>query len=160
MEELDKLEWSALEYEEKDRGKDWFWALGVVMVASSIASILFENYFFATLIILGGVMLGFFAIKKPEMIPYEINNQGIKIKNNLYPFDSIQSFWINVGGEENQNQRPTLFIKSERFFMPVVSMPIESESEEIIRAIMLDRDIPEEEMREHISEKIMERLGF
>ena len=47
MEPNQKLEWSALEYEEKVQSNDWFWALGVIIVAGSITSIIFANYFFA-----------------------------------------------------------------------------------------------------------------
>lgn len=160
MDTLDKLEWSALEYEEKDRGQDWFWALAVVVIAGSIAAILFKSYFFAALLMLGGVMLGFFAIKKPETIHYEINNKGIKIRTNLYPYSNIKAFWVRTEPKENQINRPALFIKSERVFLPVISIPIEIESAEMIRAIMLEKEIPEEEMQEHLSEHLMEILGF
>ena len=160
MDTLEKLEWDALEYDEKDRGQDWFWALGVVVVAGSIASILFENYFFAALVVISGVMLGFFAVKKPDMIHYEINKKGLKIRNNIYTFDSIKSFWVRTEPKENQINRPALLIHSQRFFLPVISVPIEMESADMIRAIMLEKEIPEEEMQEHISEHLMEVLGF
>ncbi len=160
MDTLEKLEWDALEYDEKDRGQDWFWALGVVVGAGSIASILFQNYFFAALLVIAGIMLGFFAIKKPATIHYEINNKGIKARNNIYTFDSIKAFWVRTEPKENQINRPTLFIHSQRFFMPVISIPIEIESADMIRAIMLEKEIPEEEMQEHISEHLMEILGF
>ena len=66
----EKLNWSALEYEEKTRSPDWFWALGIIVVTSSIAAIIFGNYFFATLLVLSGLLLGFFAVKKPDMVHY------------------------------------------------------------------------------------------
>ena len=46
---MEKLEWSALEYEEKERDASWFWALAVIIVAGSLAAIIFSNYFFAIL---------------------------------------------------------------------------------------------------------------
>ena len=154
MDPLEKLEWSAPEYEEKERTRDWFWALGVIIVTASLTSVIFGNYFFAVLVILGGVLLGFFAIRKPEIISYEINNRGLKIKTRLYPYENIQSFWVAL------EKTPMLFIKSERMFMPIISMPIDGATANDIRAIMLAQNIPEEEMREHVSEKIMEVLGF
>ena len=45
MEPNRKLEWTALEYEEKERGNDWFWALGVIILASAITSFIYTNYF-------------------------------------------------------------------------------------------------------------------
>ncbi|MFA6177715.1 MAG: hypothetical protein WC694_02370 [Candidatus Paceibacterota bacterium] len=156
----EKLIWSALEYEEKYRTSDWFWALGVIVVTSSIASIIFENYFFAALIILSGILLGFFAIKKPDTVTYELNKKGLIIRHRLYPYENIKSFWIQIGEHPETNIKPILFIHSERAFMPILAIPINETIVEDIHSIMLSRDIAEVEMKEHASEKIMEALGF
>ena len=155
MEPNKKLEWTALEYEEKERGNDWFWALGVIIVASSITSFIYGNFFFGLFLIVGGILLTIFAIKKPDLVFYEINEKGLKIRNRLFPYDNIKSFWVKKEGE-----KPTLFIKSERLFMPIISMPLEQSHTEEIRNIMLSKNVPEEEMKEHVSEKIMDSLGF
>ncbi|MEK7088891.1 MAG: hypothetical protein AAB913_02045 [Patescibacteria group bacterium] len=150
-----KLEWTALEYEEKERGNDWFWALGVIVVAGSVTSFIYSNYFFGLLLIIGGILLGAFAIKKPDLVFYELNEKGLKIRNRLFPYENIKSFWVKREGE-----KPTLFIKSERLFMPIISMPIEQNFAEEIRNFMLGGNVIEEEIKEHPSEKIMDSLGF
>lgn len=149
-----KIRWSAFEYEEKKRSADWFWALGVVVMASSAASLIYGNYFFAMLLVLGGVLLGFFAIKKPGMISYELGEKGLKVKDRIFLYENIKSFWVQPG------EKPTLFIKSERIFMPILSIPIEQSLAGRIRDFMLAGDVPEEEMKEQPAEKIMESLGF
>jgi hypothetical protein len=156
----DKLSWTALEYEEKDRSPDWFWALGIIVVTSAIASIIFGNYFFAVLLILSGLLLGFFAVKKPDIVSYELNVNGLKIRNRLYPYENIKSFWVQLGTARETNLKPILFIHSERAFMPILSIPIMAEMAEDIHSIMLSQNIAEVEMKEHPSEKIMEVLGF
>jgi hypothetical protein len=156
---MEKLQWSALEYEEKERSHDWFWALGIIVVTSSIAAIIYGNYFFAVLLILSGVLLGFFAIKKPDVVFYELNEKGLQAKNRLYPYDNIKSFWVQRTDEELKH-RPTLFIKSQRVFMPVISIPIDMSLAAQIRSMMLQKNVTEEEMKEHVSEKIMDSLGF
>jgi len=162
----EKLIWSALEYEEKNRSPDWFWALGIIVTTSSIAAIIFENYFFAALLVLSGILLGFFAIKKPDTVIYEINTKGLKIRNRLYPYENIKSFWIQLGIYPDTHLpavaglKSILFIHSERAFMPILSMPIDERIAEDIYSIMLSKNIAEVEMREHASEKIMEILGF
>src|SRR5512141_1166647 len=152
---MEKLEWSALEYEEKERSKDWFWALGIIVATSSIASIIFGNYFFAALLILSGLLLGFFAIKKPDTVTYELNDKGLKIRTRLYPYENIKSFWVQIGASPMTNVKPLLFINSERVFMPIISIPISAEMAPEIHAIMLEKNIAEVEMKEHPSEKIM-----
>lgn len=161
MNSEEKLAWSALEYEEKERNNDWFWALGVIVVAGSIASIIFKNYFFAILLIISGILLGFFSIKKPGNVSYELNNKGLKIKSRLYPYEKIKAFYVQTGTSADKTKNnPLLFIKSERFFMPIISMPIELGHISAIRNIMLGKEVLEEKMEEHPYEKIMERLGF
>jgi len=158
---MEKLEWSALEYEEKERSKDWFWALGIIVVSSSVASIIYGNYFFATLLLLSGILLGYFAVKKPDTVSYELNNKGLKIRTELYPYERIKSFWVQIGKDDEKNTiKPTLFIKSERAFMPIIEIPIDNSLAEDIHSIFISRDIVEEEMKEHLSMKIMESLGF
>lgn len=156
----EKLIWSALEYEEKDRSRDWFWALGIIVVTSSLASVIFENYFFAILLILSGILLGFFAIKKPDIVTYELNRKGLVIRNRLYPYENIKSFWIQVDLQGETDTKPIFFIHSERAFMPVLSIPINETLAPDIHATMLAKNIAEVEMKEHASEKIMEVLGF
>ena len=154
MKDIEKMEWSALEYEEKERTNDWFWALGVIVVAGSITSIIFANYFFAALLVISGILLGFFAVKKPETVVYELNNKGLKIKSRLYPYEKIKAFFVQT------EKKPLLFIKTERFFMPILSIPIEYGHAHSIRNIMLSKEVIEEKMTEHPYEKIMEQLGF
>src|SRR3989338_2654298 len=119
MDNTGKLEWQALEYEERERGRDWFWALGVIVVAAAATSIIYNNYFFAVLVILGGVLLGFFAIKKPDVIFYELNEKGLRIGSRFFPYENIFSF---CGQAEI---KPMLLIKSQRVFMPIISLPID-----------------------------------
>jgi hypothetical protein len=154
VEESNKIEWSALEYEDKERGRDWYWALGVIIVTGSIASIIYGNYFFAGLLILGGILLGFFAMKKPDTIYYELGPKGLRMQNRIYPYESIKSFCINT------DAHPMFLIHSERFFMPIISIPINEEIGEAIKYVMLEKGIPEEPMNEHSSIKIMDTLGF
>ena len=157
---MEKLEWSAPEYEEKERSNDWFWALGVIVVASSLAAIIFGNYFFAILLIISGLLMSFFAIKKPEMVNYELNQKGLKIKNRLFPYKNIKSFFLQDDPYITVNKMPTLFIKSQRMFMPIISIPVERHLAEKIKEKMLSMDVTEEKIEEHPSEKIMEYLGF
>ncbi|HWA32076.1 MAG TPA: hypothetical protein VG694_01325 [Candidatus Paceibacterota bacterium] len=151
---MESLRWSALEYEEKEHSRDWFWALGVIVVAGSVASVIYGDYFFAGLLILGGVLLGFFAIKKPDTIEYELSERGLRAGTRLYPYDNIRSFFVRT------DPGPALLIHSDRIFLPVISIPIDPEMAEDIYGAMIAHEIPEEKLTEHSSEKIMDSLGF
>ena len=155
------MNWSALEYEEKERNTDWFWALGVIVVAVSTTAIIFGNYFFAIFIIIAGALLGFFAIKKPDVVFYELNNKGLKIRDRIYLYEKMKAFWVQKSlTDDGKVMPPALFIRSERLLVPIFSVPIEESSVVKIHNIMIAHDVPEEEMKEHVSEKMMEALGF
>ncbi|MEX2029201.1 MAG: hypothetical protein WD963_01835, partial [Candidatus Paceibacterota bacterium] len=128
---MEKLEWSALEYEVKERSVDWFWALGVIIVAGALASIIFSNYFFAALLVLAGILLGHFAVRKPDLVFYELNQKGLEIRRRLYPYENIKAFWVQTEHQPHFGMPATemgekflLFIKTERVFMPIISVPI------------------------------------
>jgi hypothetical protein len=112
------------------------------------------------LLVLGGLLLGFFANKKPDVVFYQLDENGLKIGNRLYSFENIKAFWVQMELATKTETEPTLFIKAERLFMPIISIPIENDLAKNIRNTMLAKNIPEEEMRESPSEKIMESLGF
>ena len=154
MENKSKLQWSALEYEERDRGNDWFWALGIIIVAGSITSFIYGNIFFGILLIVGGILIVVFSIKKPDLVFYELNEDGLEIRTRLYPYGNIKAFWVQTG------ESPTLFVRSERFFAPILSIPIKNELANTVRDFMLKEEVKEEKMEEHVSEKIMNYLGF
>jgi len=157
---MDKLEWTALEYAEKEHDQDWYWALGIIVVTSTITAIIFENYFFAVLLFLAGALLWFFSKKKPDLINYEINLKGIKIGNDLYTYDTIQSYWISRSHIDLPDEKDLLFIKSSRFYMPILIIPISTDIMDDVHNVMDIKNIPAEEMRPHISDKIIEVLGF
>ncbi len=142
------------EYEEKERSVDWFWALGFIVVASTITAIIYKNYFFAGVLILGGTLLGHFANKTPSIISYELNDKGLLINDRLYLYENIKAFWVRT------ETLPMFFVKSERIFMPILIIPIEKEDGEEIRKIMQSKEIEEIEMKEHPGEVVMEYLGF
>ena len=148
------ITWTAPEYEHRERRPDWFWALGVIAVSASIAAIIFKNYLFAIFIILGTALLIFFSVRKPNIMEIEINEEGIQVEDTFYPHETIGSFWIDQSRENHK-----LLILSDRFFMPVITIPLENVSEEDI-IDLLDNYLPLEELHEPFAHKFMEYLGF
>jgi hypothetical protein len=151
---LEKIEWLAPEYEHREQSVDWFWALGIIIFAVAVTSVIYKNYFFAILIILGGILLAHFTIKKPEMVDYELTEEGLKIKNTIYPYKKIKHFWVQT------DPTPMLFIHSDKLFMPIITMPIYPNMAVKIREKFIAMNVAEIEMKDHPSVKVMEFLGF
>lgn len=149
------LEWNALEHEHIHKNSDWFWALGIIAIAGAAAAIIFSNILFAIVILVGAFTLAINAAKKPSRADFKINERGVIINNTLYPYSSLESFWI----EDKEYAPPKLLIKSKKLLSTHIIIPIENVSVADVRDYLLDR-INEEEDSEPLSQKIAELFGF
>lgn len=153
------LAWTLPEYTHTEKNNDWFWALGIIILCGSITSIIYANYFFAGLLILGGSLMGYFANKAPDLVSYKLTDKGLIMRNRLHPYEEIKSFWVQTPSAEN-GMESLLFIDSGRYFMPIITMPTHTEDREAIRERLLSKGIEEKEMKEHVAVAIMDFLGF
>ncbi|MEK7588679.1 MAG: hypothetical protein AAB438_02565 [Patescibacteria group bacterium] len=153
------LTWVLPQYKHIEKNIDWFWALGVIVLCGGATSIIYKNYFFAVLLLLGGLLMAYFATRKPELVDFKLDDKGLNIKNRLYPYENIKAFWVQTPSQEN-GMESSLFIHSERYILPTISLPIYQNMGDRIRERMLSKNVPEEKMEEHLSVAIMDFLGF
>ena len=152
---MDTLSWQGYEYEHHEKSGDWFWALGIIAISSAVTAIIFKNLLFALLILVGAFTIALFSSKRPHLVHFEINRRGITIDDTLYPFTTLESFWI----DEDEHGHQTLIVKSQRVLVPYIIIPLrEIEGDEIHD--MLSEYLAEEELHEPISHKILEFFGF
>ena len=142
------------EFEYSHKTNDWYWAVGIITTAIAIASVIFENILFAILIIIASFTLVMQSAKKPTLLKVLINARGITINNKFYPFNNLESFWVDKNGETD-----TLLIKSKKITMPYIVVPLHEEDSGFIENF-LTNFLNEEELHEPLAQKIMERLGF
>ncbi len=148
--------WEAFEYKDRALKTDWFWALGIIALAGSIASFIYGNFLFGVFIILASIAVVFFGTVKPKLVRYEITEGGIIYENNFYPFETLHAFWMNELDETDKK----VLIKSERMFVPILTLPYDTDEQaENIYEILADI-VPEEPLQEPWGHLIMERLGF
>ncbi|MEX0934825.1 MAG: hypothetical protein WDZ70_00675 [Candidatus Paceibacterota bacterium] len=148
------FEWQAHEYEHSEKTTDWFWVVGLIAATLAVIAILMQNLLFALLIIIATIALLLLAVRKPRVIRFEINEKGVVVDELLYPFSTLESFWV-----EDRFFKDKLIIKSQKPLMPLLIIPLEGVGPEETRQIML-QFLPEEEQEEPLSHSLMERLGF
>lgn len=148
------MKWTTLEYHHPERTSDWFWGVGLVTVAGAGAAFYFNNILFAVLILLSAVTLIIFALRHPREIEVELSEKGVRIEKTLYPYSSLESFWID---EEIEPAR--LLIKPESLFAPLVAVMIEEVDLDELEQFLVER-IQMEELEEPFFQRIMEHLGF
>jgi hypothetical protein len=148
------LTWEALEYEHTPRSSDWFWGLGIIAVGGIILSIIFSNLLFGLVIAVGAVALGLHALRFPKTVRCEITDRGIALDTTLFPYSTLQSFWIQEHVLPNR-----LMLTSRKVAMPHIIILLDAVSADDVRDI-LSQYVHEEEVHETFSDRILELLGF
>lgn len=149
------FEWSHTESSDKKRSTDWYWALGIIAIAGSIAAFLFSNHLFGVFILLSVTVLIFLSTQNSKEQNYKITEVGIIAGDEFFSFEKLKSFWLS---DENQDFR--LFLHTTKKINPVITLRFsdEEEGDEIHNA--LENFLEEKYLREPLSHQIFERLGF
>ncbi len=148
------LRWGTYEYIHREKGPDWFWAVGIVAVAFAVTAIILNNVLFGILILLATFTLLIYAARHPEIIGVEINHRGIIIDQYFHPYTTLDSFWV-----EEHVHHPKILIKSKKLLMPYIIVHIEDMHPDEIREY-LGQYLVEEEHTEPFLQKLMEHVGF
>jgi len=152
---IKNISWQTYEYIHSVKTADWFWAVGIIAGAIAIASAIYGNWLFAGLIIIATVTLVMFATQTPKTISVTVNPNGIKVNNILYPYSSLDSFWI-----ERRLGEPKLLLKPNKTFAPLISIPIAHDASTDSIQDLLNDYLLEEELNEPFLYHIMQFLGF
>jgi hypothetical protein len=147
------LHWQAYEYIYRHKSADWYWALGIITIALAVAAIMLNNAIFAITIIVGTAALAVVARTKPTMLTCELNDRGMAVNDQFYPYSRFKAFGIDDEG------KPAKLIMRQSGLSSEVIVPIEHSPNEIRE--YLEQFVPEEEeIREPLAHKVMEYLGF
>lgn len=148
--------WEAFEYIDRELKTDWFWALGIIALAGSITAFIYNNFLFGVFIILASFAVVFFGTVKPKRVTYELTTNGVVYEEVFYPYETLHAFWINDTDKSDKK----LLLKSERIFVPILTLPFELDEDGENIFEVLNEVIPEEPLQEPWGHLIMERLGF
>ncbi len=152
---LEKIEWEAPEYEFHKKGPNWFWALGIITLALFLSAILLHSFLFAFLILLVGFSLALFGARKPNIVSFKINAQGIHIGNRIYPYENLKCFWVDY----EPPYKKELIMESKKTFMPHITIMIGEADPVKIRNYLL-RFLKEEKIEESLTSSVARLLGF
>ncbi len=155
MNNTSSLYWEAPEHNHIEKSHDWFWALAIIAIAGSITSIIFGNVLFGVVILLATMVIFLNGNKLPHIIPFEILTRGIRVGDELYPYSTLESYYI----DEHNPQGPQLIIKSKKLLMPLIIIPLPDEYVDDAEHLIAPR-LPEEHLEEPFAHKLMEYFGF
>ncbi len=148
------IEWETFEYDDHNRGTDWYWAIGLIALSLAVSAVIFDNYLFAILIVIATFSLYLFSVRKPLRISVSIGEDGIRIGNDLYRYGTLKSFWI-----EKKDGREKLLLQSTKTLLPLLSLSIEKVSGESVRGALAPH-LPETELHEPFTHALIDYLGL
>ena len=148
------ISWNSPEHFHKEKTSDWYWAVGIIALALTVVAIILGQIIPAIFIVVAIVALVLHASRPPRVVYYEINDRGIVAGNTLYPFLSLDSFWI-----PHDEIPPKIILKSHKLFMPFIVILIDEVDPEEVRAVLLNY-IAETEHKQSLLKHLLERVGF
>ena len=153
---INTIEWSAPEYNHKERSNDWFWALGLITLVAVIIAIVLKNYVFAVFLAVAGCTLIMFTMRHPQDVKFIIETKGLTMGRDLHAWKDLKSF--NVKNNE-KDVYAKLLIMTSKYFLPIYTIPFPKEKIDEIKETLL-KVLPRSEIDESPSMLFMEKLGF
>ncbi|MEA2715592.1 MAG: hypothetical protein QOG91_620 [Candidatus Parcubacteria bacterium] len=148
------ISWQAPEHLYVEKTPDWYWAVGVITLALAVVAFIFGNVITGIFVLVAAVALVLHASRPPRILYHEINDRGLIVNETLYPFVSLDSFWIP------HNEFPAkIILKSRKTFMPFIVIFIDEVDPESVRRVM-QTYIAETEHHEPLLKHLLERFGF
>ena len=151
------IEWEGREYEHSPKSADWYWALGIIGVAGTIAAILFGNVLLAILIIIAMATIAIHATKQPPIHRFRLIDTGLMIGDDLHPYERMTSFSIleDIEGEFP----PLLSIKAASWHSPHIVIPLAGVDADMIYEYFLHH-VDESEHQHTFNDLVAAWLGF
>ncbi len=154
---MDKKEiiWRAAEYKHTEKNVEWYFFIGVAALILIIFSLWQKNFFFAVFILIATVMLFSFSQRRPQIIEFKINKDGVGIQDTFYKYETLESFTIRKRPEHLDE----IIFKRKTAANPFLKLPIDSKSLISVMTIIKE-NIPETEYQESLLEMLIEFLGL
>lgn len=151
----DVMYWDTTEHTHTQKTSDWYWIVSIVALVIILTSVFFENYTFAAVILFAVVVLFLQSDREPEKLKIGIDNTGIYVNKKFYPYDDLDSFYI-----EDSFGVPRILIKSHKIFMPLIVIPFAEEVDRDDLEYFLSYYIDKETLHESRLQIFMESLGL
>lgn len=150
-----EVNWTASEYVAHDKGTGWFMGLAAATgLATVVVYLLTGDIVTVVVVLVVAIVFGAFALRKPRVLSYKIDNSGITIADKHYPYASFRSFAVQEEGAIDS----ILLIPLKRF-MPGLSIYFPPEQEDQIVGT-LGAYLPHEERPPDAIDRLMRKVRF
>lgn len=148
------LEWHSPEHHFDRKKNDWYWILGVIVLATAVLSFYFGNFLFGVFILIAGATLGIISYKETKIIPIKITAKGIIAGRYLHPWLSYRSFWI----EDEHVSGARILLRPTSTYQPLTVIPINEEVDLSDIHDLLLEFLDEEFLRESAIHRLFDKI--
>jgi hypothetical protein len=153
--EADSITWSASEFHNHEKSAFWYLKLAISTAgASAISYILTKSVVTLVVVVMGGVVIGFYGRHKPRQLEYVMNTHGIRVGSKQYLYDEFRLFVVTP-----DSSYPEISLIPVKRFMPPLSVRYEPADETKILDMLADH-LPFEERRPDLVDSLMRRIHF
>ncbi|MBA3758552.1 hypothetical protein H0X10_02890 [Candidatus Saccharibacteria bacterium] len=151
----DPVEWTASEYIAHEKGANWYFILGAVVIIFAVFVYLLTQELVSTVvIIIMGAAFGAFAMRKPQELKYRLDNNALHVGARSYLYSQFKSFTVVEEGVIH-----SIMLMPLQRFMPPLSVYYAPEDEDKI-AEALSSYLPYEDRKQDFVDKLMRRIRF
>lgn len=126
--------WVVDEYHRHERGPMWYALAFVVGLSLVLYAVITQNFLFAVIIVMCGVIIGLSALREPQKVQFRLTRRGVMLGSQFSSYKDLRSFWILYEPPYVKN----LYIDFKSPVMPHLVVPIEDQDPVKIRRTLLD----------------------
>lgn len=91
---LEIMSWEIPEYHKHERGHWWYILYALIGVGLVVQALIYGNFLFALIIVIGSLALILNDARHPKSIPVIITTEGLIVGGSFYDYDSIKHFTV------------------------------------------------------------------
>lgn len=149
------VSWTASEYIDHAKGPAWFAMVGIgIILLSVVVYFLLKDFVAPVLLALAGTTVAIFAGRKPQVIQYAIDDNGIHIGQRAYSYGDFKSFSLTEAGP-----LPAILLTPLKRFLPPITIFYDPNEEDKIVDALADY-LPHEDKEPDLVDRFMGRIRF
>ena len=126
--------WMVDEYERHVRGPIWYAVSFLAAVGLILYAIVAQNFLFAIIIVMFGVIIGLSTLREPERILFQVTTRGVAVGHLFVPYKELKDFWIVYEPPYVKN----LYIEHKNALTPRIVVPMDDEDPVEVRRALLE----------------------
>jgi hypothetical protein len=150
-----EVTWTASEFIAQDKGFGWFVGLVVAAVGvTAIAWFVTKDYISVVVIIAVAIVLGVLANRKPRVLEYAVDRDGLEIAGKFFPYVEFRSFSVVQEGAFSS----IMLVPLKRFAPPISIYYPPDDEDKIVNVIATH--LPMEEHHHDMIDRFAKRIRF